>query len=95
MIILVNTLTSDNPHPLGGMPHAETVRASCLAAAEFEMEDKKKGSRWEHFVQRLTASIAHDKKAIRQEYFGYNRDNSDGRSEPRDRVNGLVTYEGN
>jgi len=93
MIILVNTLTSANPNPLGGMPHAETVRASCLAAAEFEMEDKK-GVRWEHFAQRLTASIAHDKKAIRQEYFGYNRDNSDGLSFPRNRVNGLVTYEG-
>ena len=75
-IILANALTSDAPYPLGGMAHAETLLASCLAAAESQSVDGQT-TKWQFFIQRLTASISHDRKANSQEYFGYCGDNSD------------------
>lgn len=73
--ILVDALTSGNPHPYGGMAHSETILASCLAAAEL-LEDKK-GVHWDTFMERLTASIDEDKQAHSRSFYGYNRDLSD------------------
>lgn len=90
-LVLANALTSDNPHPLGGMAHSQTILASCLAAAESQTEDRR-GPKWDEYMTQLGASIEHDKKAYTQEFFGYNYDRSDGSEYRRTRVSGLVTH---
>ena len=90
-LVLANALTVSNSNPLGGMAHSQTILASCLAAAESQTEDRR-GPKWDEYMTQLGASIEHDKKAYSQEYFGYNRDNSDGSEYKRTRVSGLVTH---
>jgi hypothetical protein len=91
--VLLNKLTADNPYPVGGMTHAETILASCLAVAE-QRGDDEKGIRWERFIERLTASISMDQKAGTPDYFGYNGDNSDASQKyPVSRTD-LVIYGG-
>jgi hypothetical protein len=58
------------------MAHAETLLQSCLAVAEFRMNDEK-GIHWTTFMERLTASIASDSEAMVPEFLGYNEDGSD------------------
>ena len=81
-------------YPYGGAMHAETIEASCLAAAELQ-EDEIKGAKWQNFLDRLTASIRYDKTAYTQTFFGYNGDKSDGNDNSR-RHKGIfrVTYQG-
>lgn len=92
-VVLPNKLSALAPYPLGGMAHAETVLASCLAVAEHRFDDER-GVRYERFMERLTASIAYDQRT-RQEFFGYNADQSDGRDHHVRRNNWNVTYKGN
>lgn len=91
--LLADRLTDLLPHHYGGASHAETVLASCLAAAEDKLDDRK-GVKWERWVERLRASIATDKRHKAGNY-GYNGDRSDGRY---DRFPGMnvrrVTYNG-
>lgn len=84
-------MTSSKPYPLGGQPHSETLRASVLAAAELELDDKK-DVRWQDFIERLQASVAHDRR-VNATNFGYNGDRSGGSYIPRDRSQ-RVTFEG-
>lgn len=56
-----NAVSSGAPYPLGGMPVAETLIASCLCAAERMMNDTSSVER-ENFLNRLRASIALDRK---------------------------------
>ena len=92
-MLVATTLT----HPYGGAIHAETIEASCLAIAELQ-EDEKEGPKKAYFMERLSASISKDKNTARQEYFGYNGDQSqnynryDRRRHCRD--DHLVTYDG-
>ena len=58
------------------MPHAETILESCLAIAEQRMENQS-GIHSQKFVERLTASVAHDKQYYTPERGGYNADRSD------------------
>ena len=91
--VLLNRLTAVNPYPVGGMAHAETILASCLAVAE-QRGDDEKGICWERFIERLTASISIDQKADTPDYFGYNSDNSDSSQKyPVSRTD-VVIYEG-
>jgi hypothetical protein len=87
-------------YPYGGMTHSETIKASCLAAAESQIKDGH-GPLWAAFKEELTSSITSDNAMNSQQYFGYNGDNSDAIHRPyqnyRDRRNcnpGLVTYDG-
>jgi hypothetical protein len=80
------------PCPLGGQPHAETLRASVLAAAELEFNDEK-GLRWQDYIEKLQASVAHDRRANGPHNFGYNGDRSHGAMYPVDRSR-YVTVEG-
>jgi hypothetical protein len=93
-IILPDMIDSQNDHPYGGIMHADTIEASCLAAAEFQ-EDGVQGPMYQNFLQRLAASIGKD-KAMCPDYFGYNADNSDGAvNEKRSRSGtNLITYKG-
>ncbi len=72
---LINKLTTTYKYPLGGMAHAETIKESCLAAAE-ALEDDNPGSHNGLFMQRLATSIRHDNVANTPEYLGYNSDRS-------------------
>jgi len=91
--ILANALSATIINPYGGMAHSDTILASCLAAAELQIEDAK-GARWMEFKERLAASVDADRKANSQEYFGYNGDNSDGTSRHVLNQDVLVTYNG-
>ena len=85
-------------YPVGGATHSETIKASCLAAAEVQVKDGH-GPLWEAFKEELSSSITSDNAMNSQQYFGYNGDNSDAIHRPvqgsRRVVNqGLVTYNG-
>lgn len=75
-LILPNALTAQNPYPLGGEAHGQTIKAACLAAAENDLNDEK-GIRWQTFQELLAASISYDSQN-RPENLGYNGDSSDG-----------------
>lgn len=53
-------LSPDNERPLGGAPHAETIKEACLAAAERDIADQGT-MHYQHFLARLRASILHDR----------------------------------
>jgi len=59
--VLCNQLSTSAPYPLGGERHAETILASCLAAAE-EILNQERGIMYQRFMERLTASIAADEE---------------------------------
>ena len=85
-------------YPVGGATHSETIKASCLAAAEVQVKDGH-GPLWEAFKEELSSSITSDNAMNSQQYFGYNGDNSDAIHRPmqgsrRSCNPGLVTYDG-
>ena len=85
-------------YPYGGATHAETLRASCMAAAEVLVLNGH-GPLWDAFKEALTSSITSDNAMNSVQSFGYNGDNSDAAHRPnpnrrsRNYNNrGLVTY---
>jgi len=98
MLVLPELLVATSiEYPYGGATHAETIIASCLAIVESQ-EDEVRNVRWKEFQDRLAASIQIDKKMISADYFGYNRDGSDGIHSSGSRRHPqtfLVTYNGN
>ena len=56
-----NELSTTNTQPYGGAQHAETFRASCLAAVEQELSGER-GVRWLYFMERLAMSIELDRQ---------------------------------
>lgn len=66
-------LSSTQAYPLGGQPHAETLRASCLAAFERDVENKLAGDT-ATFMSRLTASVNLDRQLHGTKNFGKNTD---------------------
>jgi hypothetical protein len=72
-------LTAGQKYPLGGQPHAETIREACLAAWEREV-DGQEGVHSRQFMLRLQTSIATDRRVTGPETLGYNGDRS---SSPR------------
>ncbi len=99
-------VTTTIEYPYGGMTHAETIRAACVAAAEEqENGNRLNGSpvydKRDLFRERLRASIQIDRQMNGVAYYGYNSDNSDLIHRPdgtnernRSRDSGLVTYQG-
>jgi hypothetical protein len=79
---LQSSLSGDHPYPPGGAEHAELFKASCLAAAELQLDDQP-GPRWQFFMQRLAASVAADRKRKASDLIGYNGDRSDSSGTPR------------
>ncbi len=55
----LNESAPDTTYPPGGMMHAQTIIASCLAAAEMRFKGSK-GPQWEDFLIKLESSIAID-----------------------------------
>lgn len=98
---LPDTPTDLLPFPPGGSEHAETIKASCIAAAELHLDDER-GKRWQYFMERLAASVVIDRRK-KGMFFGKNLDRSD-RTTRYGRMNGQmwryydnnpVTYNGN
>lgn len=88
-------MDNDNAVPIGGQEHAETIRSSCLAAAESHLNDEQGHYRAE-FQQRLAASIEHDRKTNQPSNLGYNSDKSDREKDQGFgyiRTSPTVTYE--
>lgn len=64
-------LTAQKKYPLGGQPHAETLIASCLAAADSMLGSDEPGKAEVEFMALLAASIAHDRQEMGTRNFGY------------------------
>ena len=69
--VLVEALTETNEkvYPLGGLMHADTLRSSCLAAADARVNDVLDGVKYQDFIRRVAASIVRD-KAESAKFFG-------------------------
>ncbi len=67
-------LDATDKYAMGGQVHAETIRASVMAAAETHNNDEQ-GVRWNTFMSRLSASIAHD-QGVGPETLGVERGQS-------------------
>ena len=67
---------AENAYGLGGVPHSETLLASCLDIAELR-DDDTLGTHSAKFIQRLAASVAQD-RANGPTELGYNADSSAG-----------------
>lgn len=55
-------LTDENPYPIAGPGHAETILAACLAVAEESRNDGNDGTKAKIFEALLASSIAADKR---------------------------------
>jgi hypothetical protein len=66
-------ITGEKPYPLGGQPHAETILAAILAAAESNLEGKR-DLRGVEFVERLAGSVSIDRRASAPANYGLNLD---------------------
>lgn len=53
--------SDDTPHPMGGQPHAETLRLSVMAAIEQELEGGN-GPRYSQFLMALKTSVDFDRR---------------------------------
>lgn len=68
-------LTSTYTYPMGGLPLAECLRESCLAAAELEFKGEA-GIHTAMFQQRLRTAISFDRQVSNPGNLGQNRDYS-------------------
>jgi len=66
-------LRKDSDVPIGAYEHAETIRASCLAAAEAHLDDEI-GPKMQRFMDQLRASVDFDRKSTAPGNLGYNGD---------------------
>lgn len=64
-------LTAINKYGLGGMPHSQTLKESCLAAAELRLNDEM-GVHQQAFMRSLQTSISFDRKSLGAESVGKN-----------------------
>lgn len=74
--ILPDCLTGARPYCYGGAAHVDTIKESCLAAAEKDSDDMA-GVHEQQFQIRLAASISMDRK-LQAQILGYNGDRSVG-----------------
>ena len=90
-------LNADTDIPLGGQAHAQTIRASCIAASDEMYNDTAGGETWALYIEQLRASMDYDRRAMSPMNMGYNGDGSDRgggsyRDECRRSVGGVVQY---
>ncbi len=73
--------SSTTIYPLGGMAHSETMLASALYVANRYLQpfgEHTKQAR-AYFMERLAASVSHDRAGMSRTKYGYNHDRSDAR----------------
>lgn len=78
--------SSSTTIPLGGMAHSETMMASALYIAAQYLQpfgEQVKFAR-QNFMDRLAASVSHDRGGMGRDKFGYNADRSDAIHSYRD-----------
>lgn len=68
-----NASSASQPFPLGGEAHSDTIKQSCLAAAEF-LRDDERGIHAQRFMEMLSASISRDAQLTERKFYGYNGD---------------------
>lgn len=56
-----SNISQSKPYPLGGLPLADVIMASVIAAAELELNDQP-GPRWEDFITKLRAAVSLDRR---------------------------------
>jgi len=90
-----NALSSTSPYPICGAMHSETLKQSCLAAAELHVEHEK-GEHWDRFMERLSASVYLDRQTTSPDSLGYCGSNRPGRSRASERASSsyYVTLDG-
>lgn len=72
--IMPDCLTGARPYCYGGTAHVDTIKESCLAAAEKDSDDMN-GVHEQQFQVRLAASISMDRR-LQAQILGYNGDPS-------------------
>jgi hypothetical protein len=87
---LFSALSTGNPYPLGGMPHAEAVKAAILSVAELEENDTQ-DVQTARYNELLGASIQYDQRVFSPKTLGYN---GDGPGHFLTRPEHIVTYNG-
>ena len=78
-----------NTYPIGLTKHAETLRLSCLARAEVDMNDEH-GVHWDDFLRALAASVSRDKREGRRLLGSLSGEEYDGESQMSHRDYGLT-----
>jgi len=79
--VQMQRLTEANPYPVGGLKHAETLRLSCLAAAE-AIENDGHSTHRDDFIAALAASIKRDKAEAPKFYGRIGRRRDEGSVDP-------------
>lgn len=69
-------LSAENQYPYGGVEHSQTILESCLAVAE-EEKAVRGGPHSGQYMQRLAASVSHDRKLMCPRSIGRNTDRAD------------------
>lgn len=87
-------LSATAAYPLGGQPHAETLRESCLAAAERDVNDEI-GIHNSQFQARMVASVTYDRRHFSAKNYGYNGDRKKYRPLRHPDTSHVVTIFGN
>lgn len=70
-------LTATALYPLGGQPHSETLRVSCLAVAERDVNGEV-GAYSQEFKERMVSSVNYDRRTTGPKFFGMNSDGGRG-----------------
>jgi len=97
--VVPKMIDEDNPYPLGGRVHTETIRCAMLAEAELRKTGKE-GGMFRQYKSRLIASVVADQRRA-PVLLGYNGDGSiqskwtrPGEIDRyRDRLSSAVTYD--
>jgi hypothetical protein len=84
-------VSDSKPYPLGGQPHAATIRAAALANAELEHEGAQ-GAHYVKFMERLAVSVSIDRQLGPKNLGNLNRPDRYCPTRHRHRY---VTYNGN
>jgi hypothetical protein len=87
-------LSENKSYPLGGQPHSETLISSAICACHKFLRDEYMGGAWADFMEKLKASVTHDRSEMQARNLGY-------ASDTRNQATGqgynralLVTFEG-
>jgi hypothetical protein len=88
--VLADALSEEQPYPLGGQEHAETILTSCLAVAEERRDNVQGGPQMQAFATMLANSMAADRKRKPSNLGRYGH--KDGSTEYDQRADVIVTH---
>lgn len=85
-----SAIDNDAYYPLGGQPHALTLKKACIAAAELGENDGAEGVQFREFMRLMADSVAFDRAVTTPSFFGQNLDRSTCRAFRRHRGRGVT-----